>query len=74
MLMISVLQPSFLLHLDIDNPQSRSGFKTPFYQPEILGGFLRPSGEGQKHIRALNGALATGCYALCLCGKKPLQT
>jgi uncharacterized membrane protein YagU involved in acid resistance len=34
--------------------------------------FLRPSGERQKHISALNGALATGCEAPGLYGKKPL--
>jgi hypothetical protein len=34
--------------------------------------FLRPSGERQKHISALIGALATGCEAPGLYGKKSL--
>ncbi len=34
--------------------------------------FLRPSGERQKHVSAFNGALATGCEAPGLYGKKPL--
>jgi hypothetical protein len=28
--------------------------------------FLRPSGERQKHIRALNGALATECASMII--------
>ncbi len=34
--------------------------------------FLRSSGESQKHISVLNGALATGCEATALYSKKPL--
>jgi hypothetical protein len=33
--------------------------------------FLRPSGERQKQVSALNSALATGCEAPGLYGKIP---
>jgi hypothetical protein len=34
--------------------------------------FSGRSGERQKHVRALNGALATGCEAPGLYGKKSI--